>query len=135
MPKVIQDFWILKDGIALYSRVFNPKVQDQLFAALMSALDSFANEISTGGLSNFELSDVRFTLTTRRGVIFVANADRKVKHKKVLDELMDISDKFFELYEKVLQNWDNDIDVFKDFGNHIEESLEVVIDKFKKAFW
>ena len=61
--KVVQDLWILSDsGIVLFSRVFNPKVNEQLFGALMSALNTFANELSSGGLSSFELSSIRFTI-------------------------------------------------------------------------
>ena len=51
-----------EEGIVLFSRVFNPKVDDQLFGGLMSALNTFAESLSDGGLSNFELSDKRFAL-------------------------------------------------------------------------
>ncbi|MFX0186417.1 MAG: hypothetical protein ACFE8A_01645 [Candidatus Hodarchaeota archaeon] len=54
--KVVQDLWILLDsGIVLFSRVYNPKINQQLFGSLMTALNSFAGELAAGGLTSFEL--------------------------------------------------------------------------------
>ena len=74
MAKLIRDLWIQKsDGIVLFSRVLNKKVEDQLFGALMSALNSFAEQLSEGGLSNFELSDKKFTIIRKKGLLFVCS--------------------------------------------------------------
>jgi hypothetical protein len=35
-----------------------------------------------------------------------------------------ISDKFFHLYTEALTNWDNNVQIFSDFGDHIEQYLE-----------
>jgi len=63
VEKVIQDIWIISDaGTVLFHRVFDKKVDEQLFGALMSALNSFAEQISTSGLSSFELEDKKYII-------------------------------------------------------------------------
>ncbi len=138
--KVVQDLWILEDsGIVVFSRVFNPKVNEQLFGALMTALNTFANELASGGLTSFELSEMRFTLlkTTynNQRYLFVCKKKKKVNTKKVMDEILLIKDKFFEIYGNKLEKWDGDVNLFTDFEAQIEDSLEETIKKFQKAFW
>jgi len=134
--KVLQDIWILSEsGVVLFSRVFNPKVNEQLFGALMTALNSFATELAKGGLSSFELSSIRFTIYKDKGLIFVANSQKKVKEKKVQEELKIIANKFFAKYSDALASWDSDINIFLSFNKDIEESLEDTIKKFQDAFW
>ena len=122
-------------GIVLFSRVFNPKVNEQLFGALMSALNTFATELSSGGLSSFELSSIRFTIMKYNKTMFVCNSAKKVKEKHVIDELKRISVRFFEHYGDELEKWDGDISIFEGFEEKIEDSLEETIKKFQKAFW
>lgn len=134
--KVIQDLWILSDsGIVLFSRVFNPKVNEQLFGALMSALNTFATELTSGGLTSFELSAIRFTIMKNSRYMFVCNSSKKNKEKHVIDELRRISERFLENFGDLLDDWDGEISVFEGFEEHIEDSLEETIKKFQKAFW
>ncbi|MFX0048087.1 MAG: hypothetical protein ACFE8G_07950 [Candidatus Hermodarchaeota archaeon] len=125
VPKILKDFWVLTDsGIVLFSKVYDQKVNPQLFGALMSALNKFAEALSDGGISSFEKSDLRFVIIKRRKFLFIGSSVIKTKEKKVIDELMQISDIFFRTYEKTLINWDNDVSVFSDFGDFIDKSLE-----------
>jgi len=137
VEKVIQDIWILNDaGAVLYHRVFDKKVDEQLFGALMSALNLLAEELEKEGLSNFELKDKKYILTKHHGILFIVNSSKKTKEKKVNEELKSIVGKFFTLYPKeMLNNWNNDVSIFADFENHIKDSLQDTIDKFEKAFW
>lgn len=125
VPKILKDFWVLTDsGIVLFSRVSDQKVNPQLFGALMSALNKFAEALSDGGISSFEKSDLRFVIIKRRKFLFIGSSVIKTKEKKVIEELMQISDIFFRTYEKILINWDNDVSVFSGFGDFIDKSLE-----------
>lgn len=138
MPKIIKDLWILAStGVTLYSRVADhERINPQLFGALMSALNTFAEKLSNGGISNFEMSNMRFTIVRRRDYLFVGTALNKTKEKKVIDELKTISDKFFEIYSsETLFKWDGDVSIFANFGQFIENSLEKPVDKLKEAFW
>jgi hypothetical protein len=134
--KILQDIWILSEGgIVVFSRVFDTKVNEQLFGALMTALNTFAKELSSGGLTSFELSSIRFTIIKSKRFLFIANSSKRIKEKRVIEELQKVSDMFFNKYSDILLNWDSDINVFSDFENEIEESLEETISKFQKAFW
>jgi len=137
MAKIIRDLWILTNtGVTLFTQVADQeKVNPQLFGALMSALNTFAEQLSDGGISNFEMSNMKFSIVKRRGFLFVGSAPNKVKEKRVIGELKIISDKFFEVYSiERLANWDNDISIFSDFGKYVEQSLSPS-QKFKEAFW
>ncbi|MFX1256376.1 MAG: hypothetical protein ACFFAN_00810, partial [Promethearchaeota archaeon] len=136
LAKVVQDLWILtKAGIVVFSRVFDEKVDEQLFGALMMALHTFAQNISQGGLSSFDISSKRFTILKDyykdEEFLFVANSSNKVKDRKIQEELKKISNRFFEKYSNILENWDqSEIDLFYDFEKEIEDSLENPIKKF-----
>lgn len=136
MVKVIQDIWVQKDnGIVLFSRVYDQTVEDQLFGALMSALNSFAEEITKDSLSNFELSKKRFTLLRKGDLLFVGTTDKKSKEKKVISELQMVSEKFIKLYpEAMSKDWDGEISIFSDFEKEIDSSLENPIKKFWSDF-
>ncbi|MFX1365748.1 MAG: hypothetical protein ACFFCE_03145 [Promethearchaeota archaeon] len=137
MEKIIQDIWIINEaGAVLYQRVFGKYIEEQLIGALFSALNLLAEELETGGLSNFELKNIKYFIIKKYGISFIVNSSKKTKEKKVKEELNRIVNKFFNLYSKeILNNWDNDLNLFADFENHIKDSLQDTIDKFEKAFW
>jgi hypothetical protein len=130
LAKILRDLWILTDsGTTVYSRVIDPRVNPQLFGALMSALNTFAEKVTEEGMSNFELSQIRFSIVKRNKFLFVASSSNKIKTKKIFKELREISDKFFELYpEEQLRKWDSNVGLFDTFENEIMNSLE---DKMK----
>ena len=103
----------------------------------MSALNSFAETLSDGGITNFEISSMRFIVEKMNNFIFIASTLNKTKERKAIEELKIITEKFFEVYPlELLETWDNEISVFSDFGTHIERSMEKApVDKFKEAFW
>ncbi len=137
VPKILKDLWILtENGVVLFSRVFDQTINPQLFGGLMSALNTFAEKLTDGGISNFEMSDLRFVIVKRRSFLFIGSSLNKTKEKKVIDELKLISDMFFEVYNEILVNWDNDVNYFSDFGDYIDKSLEKQsVNKMKDAFW
>ncbi|MBD3198124.1 MAG: hypothetical protein GF317_23945, partial [Candidatus Lokiarchaeota archaeon] len=121
---ILQDIWVLtSDGITLYNRVFNPKINEQLFGALMSAINQFAEQVAEGGISSFELSDKRFTIIRKEKLLFIASAATVQKEKKVKQELTRICDQFLELYSDKLDNWNSDISIFSNFEASIKSSL------------
>lgn len=134
---VIQDLWILSEaGIVLFHRHFDEKLDDQLFGALLTALNSFAEELTKVGLSNLKVGDEIFYIKKRNEILFVANSNRNVKLKKIEEEIENIVKSFFSTYSKtMLENWDGDIDVFHNFEEKIADNLKVTAEKFQKAFW
>ncbi|TFF99518.1 MAG: hypothetical protein EU541_04735 [Promethearchaeota archaeon] len=136
MNKILQDIWILTNsGTVLWSRVYDAKMDDQLFGALMSAVNTFAKQISNQGLTTIELTDKTFVLHKKEGLLFITNAPIKTHKKRIKRELQWIADKFIQTYSNDLEFWNKDTLLFSDFKNIIENSLEDPIDKLKKSFW
>jgi hypothetical protein len=137
MTKLLQDIWILADsGVVLFHRVFDENIDATLFGGMLSAINSFAEELTKGGLSNFELANKFFILLKKENYLFIANASKKYNFKKLKQELEIIMGKFFELYPKdLLNNWNGDTSLFTGFEKEVEESLEDTIQKLEKAFW
>ena len=123
--KVLQDIWIMhKSGIVIFHRPFIESVSPQLFGAMMSALNTFAEQLSEGGLTNFELNNKRITTFKKHNLIFISYSSKKFNQKKVNRELEKISNKFFKLYSKEVQEYSGKIGVFSKFIEKIEDSLE-----------
>lgn len=137
MTKLLRDIWILADsGIVLFHRVFDESINATLFGGMLSAINSFAEELTRGGLSNFELANKRFSLLKKENYLFIANASKKYNSKKVKQELEILMNKFLNLYpQEILDNWNGDVRLFDGFEKEIEESLEILIEKLEKAFW
>jgi len=137
LAKIVQDLYILtQTGIVIFHRQFDESKKDQLFGGMMSALNSFAEQIATGGLTSFEIGGKRFTILKKGACLFIANSSSKVKEKKVLQELNEIATRFMDLYpEDTIVNWSGDMAVFADFEKKIEDSLEQTVKKLQKSFW
>lgn len=123
--KVLEDIWILENsGIVFFHREFDNVVSPQLFGPMMSALNIFAEQLTEGGLSNFDIKDKRFILIKKMGLIFIATSSKKYHQKKVSKELEKISNKFLKLYSEKLKSFRGEIGLFSDFINEIGSSLE-----------
>jgi len=135
MP-VLQDIWILTHtGTVLFCRVFEAQMEKQLFGALMSALNTFAEQLADGGLSNFELSEKKFVLKKSGSYTFIASSSKKVKEKKLIEHLERVIEKFNKKFpEDWFKDWDCDISVFEGFEEEIGESLENPIKQFWNGF-
>lgn len=135
MGKILQDIYILHYGIVVFNRVFDETIDAQLFGGLMSAIESFAAELAHGMLSSFDLSKKRFTITKKGELLFIANADKSIKQKKVEQEIKHISDRFIEQFGHVFEKFDGDLSRFNSFEKIIEESLEDPLKRFERNFW
>lgn len=122
---MLQDIWILyKSGIVIFHREFNEFVSPQAFGAMMSALNTFAEQLADGGLSNFELNNKRFTIIKKFDLIFIANSSKRFNQKKINRELEKISKKFLKLYSEKLKDYKGQIGAFTQFEGIIVDSLE-----------
>ncbi|MFX1376521.1 MAG: hypothetical protein ACFFA0_11985 [Promethearchaeota archaeon] len=122
---MLQDIWILyKSGIVVFHRDYKESLSPQAFGAMMSALDTFAEHLTEGGLSNFELNNKRYTIIKKHDLIFVANSSKQYNQKKINRELEKVSNKFLKLYSKDLEGYKGKIGSFTEFEEVIEKSLE-----------
>ncbi len=126
LGKILRDIWILtEDGLTIFSRVINPNMGPQVFGGLISALNTFAETLSDGGMSNFNLSSIRFSIEKKNNFLFIANSSNDIKPKKALNELRKVTNLFYKVYpEDIIKNWSKNIKVFSNFKEHITDSLE-----------
>ena len=126
---------MVNDGTVLFKRVFEEKLNEQLFGGFMSALETFASQLDDHGLSSFEIGQKKFILKKHDNIYFVANFDKKVNPKKAASELEHVADEFIAAYEVELLSFRGNVEIFKDFERKIQDSLEDVVGKFQQAFW
>ena len=129
LGKIFKNLWILTEsGLTIFSHGINPTMGPQVFGGLMSALNTFAETLTDGGMSSFELSSLRFTIEKKNNFIFVADASTDIKPKKAMKEIKKISDIFFKVFpEDILNNWSKNIRVFSKFEEYITDSMEETI--------
>ena len=114
--KTLQDIWIIKKtGIVLFYNVFNEIIPPTIFGGLISALMIFAENISNGGLSKFELNDKSFTIIKEQGLLFIATASKKHKQQKINKALKDLSTKFLKKYSDRLTDFCGNTGIFSEF--------------------
>ena len=123
--KVLQNVWIMeKSGIVIFHRAFDESIPPQMFGAMMSALNTFADHLSEGGLSSFDLDNRRFTFIKKHDLIFIANSSKRFPQKKVNKALEKVGKRFLKLYSDKIDLSTGKIGSFVEFNNEIEDSLE-----------
>ncbi|MHA2180207.1 MAG: hypothetical protein ACXAAH_02155 [Promethearchaeota archaeon] len=123
--KILQDVWILHNsGIVVFHRPFRESVSPQLFGAMMSALNTFSEQLADGGLSNFELLNRRFTIIKKKFLLVIATSSKQFNQKKVNRELEKIAKKFLKLYSQELENYQGKIGAYSQFKDMIDDALE-----------
>jgi hypothetical protein len=126
---MLQDIWILnKEGNVLFHREFDVELEAQLFGALVSAMNTFIQEIATQSLKSFELKNTRFSFIAEKDFLFITSSSKKCKSKKILQQLETIKKKFFKSFpDSFFQNWDQDISCFARFKDEINNYLETPV--------
>ena len=126
MLQHIDDFWISKDsGIVLFHYQSFDEIDKNLFGAITIALNTYADVLSKGGLSNFQFITKKFTFIKKKDLIFVAKSTIEAKDRNVKQELNEIAEKIFEHYsEDFLKEWKGNIRVFSDFEKVLDFSLQ-----------
>ena len=127
MTKVLENIWVLTTtGSVIYHRKFNPIIDEQLFGAVISSLNTFAEKgLFEDSISSFVISDKTLYLKKKNNLLFVIDASEKKKVKKLTKELDKVIDKFFELFPpELFINWDCNINRFAQFEDEIRDSLK-----------
>jgi len=135
--KIIQDLWVLKESLVLFKRVYDEKLDSDLFAALMTALKMMGDEIGLNkGLSSFEVDNKKYFIKREKDIIFIANGDTRVKSKNIMKEIDVVIKTFIEQYGDMLgKDWKGgNVSIFEQFSEKIEDSLRDPIDRFKSVY-
>lgn len=118
LDRIIQDLWIItQSGKVVFKRVFNQGISDDLFVGFLNALNTVADMLSNGNIAKFELNSIKYITLKNNNFLFIGNSDKKVKEKRVQEELKKIAKKFFDKYsvEWLKNNWNGEIKIFSDF--------------------
>lgn len=127
MTKVLENIWILTpSGSVIFHRKFNPIIDEQLFGAVISSLNTFAEKgLFEDSISSFVISDKTLYLKKKNNILFVIDASEKKKVKKLAKELDKVIEKFFGLYPpELFANWDCNVNRFAKFEDEIRDSLK-----------
>ena len=127
MVKILENIWIVTTtGSVIYHRKYDPVIDEQLFGAIISSLNTFAEKgLFEDSISNFVISDKILYLKKKNNILFVTDTSEKKKEKKLIKELDKVIEKFFNLFPpNIFINWDGDINKFESFEKEIEESLK-----------
>ena len=122
MDKIIQDIWIIsQSGTVVFKRVFNQGVSDDLFVGFLNALNVVADMLSNGNVAKFELNSIKYITLKNNNFLFIGDSAKKVKEKRVQEELKKIAKKFFDKYsvEWLKNDWNGEIEIFSDFEKEI----------------
>lgn len=122
---MIEDLYIIRDGICLFSHEIKSGKQDsQLFAGFLTAINQFANSITEGEkIKQIIIGDSTLSFKIKRDIIFVFK--QKDVHPSVLKQVTDeVIEAFFEQFEPHLQKgFDGSIDIFSKFTEPLNEIL------------
>ena len=127
MVKILENIWIMTTtGSVIYHRKYDPIIDEQLFGAVISSLNTFAEKgLFEDSISSFVISDKILYLKKKNNILFVSDISEKKKEKKLIRELDKVIEKFFNLFPpNIFINWDGDINKFESFEKEIEESLK-----------
>jgi hypothetical protein len=121
--ETIEDLWIILDtGIVLFSFLEDQEVDPDIFGAIISVLDNFAEATLEGGLEFFEIDPNIYGVIKKHHLIFLASAPQKIKIDKLLAELEIIVTKFFSIYPiDTKEKWDGNLYYFCEFKDEIEK--------------
>jgi len=121
--KSLNDLWILTDtGSVVFKRSGESVVNEQFFGMLLSVINTFAEQLATGGLSSFELGAKRFCMAKKNNFIFIGSALLKTKDKNAKKELQEIIKVFFKTFpEDIADKWGGNLSLFSDFENVIDK--------------
>jgi len=122
LDKIIQDIWIIsQSGTVVFKRVFNQGVSDDLFVGFLNALNVVADMLSNGNVAKFELNSIKYITLKNNNFLFIGDSAKKVKEKRVQEELKKIAKKFFDKYsvEWLKNDWNGEIEIFSDFEKEI----------------
>ena len=119
----LDDFWILtKTGVLIYQSSKEKSYDEQFFGMLLSALNMFAEQISNGGLSSFDLANKRFSFIEKNQIIFLGSSASNLKEKTAKKELEAVIKLFFKLYpEDLMNNWTGNVHIFSKLKSEMEK--------------
>ena len=112
-----------ESGLPLFAQL-DQKIDEVLFSGLLTAIKSFINELSLGGLSSFSTDEKNFYLTGREKITTCLISNKQLEFKDVYALSLQIGSQFENKFENEISN-QIDVSYFKSF----EKDLQNILDK------
>lgn len=112
-----------ESGLPLFSKL-KDNIDDVLFSGLLTAIKSFINELSLGGLSSFSTDEKNFYLTGRETITTCIISEKNLDFKEVYSLAIEISSKFETMFGNEIQDR---VDV--SYFNKFQEVLDTILNK------
>jgi hypothetical protein len=123
----LQDVIIITiTGKVIASRIIHPKIQEQEFGMLFSALNSFSKEMFNSPLLKIEMHVLRLELLQQHNLIFIATSSLQEDPTITERELRLLADYFFSKFSPdIAHSWNGALNIFVEFENELQmnESL------------
>ena len=129
MVHIVEELWIFsRNGIPLIEIFKNTQIDNVLIGGFLSAMKTFAKEISGKSLNSFTFGKNKFYIASslEEHVFLVSKYDSKVKEKKI-KKVMEIISNFFEdMYTKTdIEDWDGNVSYFDKFKDKLKLYFDV----------
>ena len=129
MVHIVEELWIFSsNGIPLIEIFKNTQIDNVLIGGFLSAMKSFAKEVSGKSLNSFTFGNNKFYIASslEEHIFLVGKYDAKVKEKKI-QKVMEIIINFFEdMYTiKDIEDWDGKVSYFDKFKDKLKLYFDV----------
>lgn len=118
LPSILKDLWIFtQTGIEIYSYHPNMELNPTLFGGFVSALQSLSQEITKESLKSFVIGNSRYTfyLEPKENLYILGRSFISTPETQVQELLKLINEKFYEKYERHIENFTGNVSMFADF--------------------
>ncbi|MFX1389160.1 MAG: hypothetical protein ACFE9Z_03745 [Promethearchaeota archaeon] len=128
--KLFENFAVLdKKNNILFDRINDQEFCTEFFGQVLAAFNALTQHIADGELSNIEWGDKLITIKKKEEIIFLACCESNTKEEKVNEELDIISERFFDIYPKILiEDYDGDRTIFSNSEQRFLSEIKYLID-------
>ncbi|MFX1294062.1 MAG: hypothetical protein ACFFD2_04285 [Promethearchaeota archaeon] len=112
----LSELWIItRYGLPVYHQSLTGKFDETLFAGFISAILHFVKELGESDIRRLELGESKIVVLSSidKKWFFIGKSDKDIKDKKIHEYLNDIQEIFFEQFGDTLEDWNNDLEIFK----------------------
>ena len=136
MHFIIEYYVIAESGLCYYSKSKQKAVDQDLFSGFIFALISISRQIISDGITSLVLKNRKYTIAKKRGLLFVACTETKVKDSVIRKELVEMQQIFLQLFSTaILANWNGNMALFKDLAPHYDKYFtETTAERMKSLF-
>jgi hypothetical protein len=138
MPNgTLRHFWVIRNGLSIYRRVYDGKIGEEVVGAFLSALNTFSGSVGGGALRSISLGEENYLFVRKRGLMFVATYSADSKVKKAERDLEKAASAFLEFFsEEEIKKFDKSMNLtpIAKRQDEFEEIMEEIT-RPVKSFW